>query len=91
MVKKYIFNLISSDKFDEHTIDTMYEFMDDGNEESRYAVVGKNIDDDGEGHLTIKGTYPDDHYEDYEYPETDFGKYDIHSALENYVLSLMFI
>ena len=42
-------------------------------------------DEDGEGHITIKGTYPDDqyaqYYDDSDYPETDFDAYDISSAI----------
>ena len=84
-MKKYTFDFVSDERFEENEIDTMYEFMDDGKEDSKYAVVGKNIDDDGEGHITIKGTYPDDQYAEYyddsDYPETDFDAYDISSAI----------
>ena len=80
-MKKYTFNFVSEERFEGNEIDTMYEFMAEGKEDSKYAVVGKHMDDDGEGHMTIEGTYPDDHYEDYEYPETDFDAYDISSAI----------
>ena len=84
-MKKYQFNLISMQEFSEDEIDNIYEFMDDGKEDSIYKVVGSNIDDDGEGHLTIDGTYPDDLFSDdtpdEEYPETNFDENDIDSAL----------
>tara|TARA_B110000438_G_scaffold141735_1_gene136766 strand:- start:1697 stop:2059 length:363 start_codon:yes stop_codon:yes gene_type:complete len=81
-MKKYTFNFVSEERFEENEFETMYEFMDDGKEDSKYAVVGKNIDDDGEGHMTIEGTYPDDQFsEDFGYPETDFDAYDISSAI----------
>ena len=77
-MKKYTFNFVSEERFEGNEIDTMYEFMDDGKEDSKYAVVGMNIDDDGEGHMTIKGTYPDDQALEV---ETDFDAYDISSAI----------
>ena len=89
-MKKYRFNLVSVERFEEDEIVNMQEFMDDGKEDSKYAVVGLNVADDGKGHMTIEGTYPDDHYsDDYEYdepPQTDFDAYDISSAINELCL-----